>query len=248
LLLQLLEVVLVGAALDQVVDVEQVALGRDVEAGVLLADATVPAGREGARRRVGPHALGSGPRVHLLLVEGHPVRVGVRGHGLLGRRLGEDGTRADAVHGESVVLHLLVGGKGSSKVTGSKGVQWLGGCRRPGAGVVVHGPCLLAVGSGLVGGQAGKGVVALLGEEGVVAVCVDDGAAGGAVDKVAGVEVLPDGGVGREDALGAGGGRHEDGRVQDVGVERGVVVEAVGRGLAVHVVWVGGGKVHGGLL
>jgi hypothetical protein len=133
LLLELLEVVLVGAALDEVVDVEQVALGGDVEAGVLLADATVPAGREGARRRVGPHALGAGPRVHLLLVEGHPVRVGVRRHGLLRSRLGEHGAGADVVHGESVVLHLLlgVGCEGATKVTGSKGVQRLGGRGRP---------------------------------------------------------------------------------------------------------------------
>lgn len=42
---------------------------------------------------------------------------------------------------------------------------------------------------------------------------------------MAGGEVFPDGRVWREDALGAGGGRHEDGGVEDVGVERGVVVE-----------------------
>lgn len=59
LLLELLEVFLVGAALDEVVDVEQVAFGGDVEAGVLLPDATVTTRREGTRRSVGPHPLGA---------------------------------------------------------------------------------------------------------------------------------------------------------------------------------------------
>lgn len=79
----------------------------------------------------------------------------------------------------------------------------------------------------------------MLGEEGVVAVGVDDRAGGSAVDKLAGGEVLPDGGVGREDALGAGGGRHEDGRVQDAGVEGGVVVKGKGGRLPVEVVQCG---------
>lgn len=265
LLLQLLEVVLVGAALDEVVDVEEVALGGDVEAGVLLPDATVTARREGAwRRRVGPHALGAGSCIHLLLVESHPVGVRVRRHGLLRNRRCEDSAGPDiGVDGESMILHLLLGlGSewGSTKITRSKGVQRFGGSRRPGARVVGHWPRLLAIGSGLVWGQTGEGVVALLSEEGVVAVCVDNGAGGGPVDELAGGEVLPDGGVGREDALGAGGGRHEHGRVQDVRVERRVVVKAEGGGFPVHVtqrrrwsvkihvVGVGGGKVHGGLL
>jgi hypothetical protein len=137
LLLELLEVVIVGAALDEVVDVEQVAFDRDVEAGVLLPDATVTTGGEGAGRRVGPHTLGSGPCVHLLLVEGHPVRVCVRRHGLLWGRL-EDSAGPDIlVHGESVVRHLLLLHEGcSSKVARTKGVQRLRSGRRPGAGVV----------------------------------------------------------------------------------------------------------------
>jgi hypothetical protein len=240
LLLELLEVVLVGAALDEVVDVEEIALGGDVEAGVLLPDATVTAGREGARRRrVGPHTLGSGPCVHLLLVESHPVGVRVWGHGLLGNRGCEDSAGPDVrVDGESMILHLLLGLSGelrSTKVTRSKGIQRFGGSRRPGAGVVGHWPRLLAIGSGLVWGQTCERVVALLSEEGVVAVCVDNGAGGGAVDELAGGEVFPDGGVWREDALRAGGGRHEHGRVQDVRVERRVVVKAEGGGFPVHV-------------
>jgi hypothetical protein len=79
----------------------------------------------------------------------------------------------------------------------------------------------------------------LLGEEGVVAVGVDDGAGGSAVDELASGKVLPNGRVGGEDALGAGGGRHEDGRVQDAGVERGVVVKGVGGGFPVEVVQCG---------
>jgi hypothetical protein len=240
LLLELLEVVLVGAALDEVVDVEEIALGGDVEAGVLLPDATVTAGREGARRRrVGPHTLGSGPCIHLLLVESHPVGVRVWGHGLLGNRGCEDSAGPDVrVDGESMILHLLLGLSGelrSTKVTRSKGIQRFGGSRRPGAGVVGHWPRLLAIGSGLVWGKTCERVVALLSEEGVVAVCVDNGAGGGAVDELAGGEVFPDGGVWREDALRAGGGRHEHGRVQDVRVERRVVVKAEGGGFPVHV-------------
>lgn len=77
LLLEFLEVFLVGAALDEVVDVDEGALGRDVEAGVLLPDAAVTTRGEGARRGVGPHSLGSGSCVHLLLVKGHPVGVRV---------------------------------------------------------------------------------------------------------------------------------------------------------------------------
>jgi hypothetical protein len=239
LLLELLEIVLVGATLDEVVDVEQVALGRDVEAGVLLPDATITTWREGARRRVGPHALRSGPRVHLLLVEGHPVRVSVRRHGLLRSRLWEDGAGPNVgVDGKSVILHLLLGFRDercSAKVARTKRVQWFGGSGSPRARVVGHWPSLLAIGSGLVWGQTGEGVVALLCEERVVAVGVDNGAGGCAVDKLASREVLPDGRVGREDALSAGGGRHEDGRVQDVRVERRVVVKAEGRGFPVHV-------------
>lgn len=265
LLLELLEIVLVGAALDQVVDVEQVALGRNVETGVLLPDASVTTGGEGARRGVGPHALGTRSGVHLLLVESHPVRVRVRRHGLLRSRLGEDRAGPDVgVHGESMILHLLLGlwhERGSTKVTGTKRIQRLRGSRRPGARVVSHWPRLLAVGCGLVWWQTGERVVALLSEERVVAVGVDNGAGGCAVDELAGGEVLPDGGVWREDALGAGGGRHEDRRVQDVGVERRIVVEAEGGGFPVHVarrrrrpvkihvvVGVGVVKVHGGLL
>ena len=127
MLLELLEVILVGARLDEVVDVEQVALGRDVEAGVLLPDATVAAGRKGAGRgRVGPHTLGSGACVHLLLVEGHPFRVGVRRHGLLRNGRSEDGAGPDvAVDGESMILHLLLGlgcEVGSAKVARTKGI------------------------------------------------------------------------------------------------------------------------------
>ena len=265
LLLELLEVVFVGAALDEIVDVEQIALGRDVETGVLLPDAAVTAGRKRARGRVGSHALGSRPRVHLLLVESHPVRVRVRRHGLLGGAWWEDSARPDvAVHGESVILHLLLGLRDEwrgSKVARTKRVQWLGGSRGPRARVVGHWPCLLAIGCGLVWGQTGERVVALLREERIVAVGVDNGARGGPVHELAGGEVFPDGGVGREDALGAGGGGHQDGRIQDVGVERRVIVEAEGgwfpvnvaeggrRAVEVHVVCVGGGgKVHGGLL
>lgn len=110
----------------------------------------------------------------------------------------------------------------------------------------------------MVGGQAREGVVALLGEEGVGAIGVDDGAGRGAVDKLAGGEVLPDGRVGREDALGAGGGRHQDGGVEDAGVQGGIVVKREGRRFPVEgaqgrrgpveiqMGWVGGrGKVHG---
>ena len=109
-MLELLHLVLVGAAGDELVDVEQIALGRDVEAGVLLPDATVTTGREATRgRRVRPHTLGPGPRVHLVLVEGHPVGVGVRRHGLLSRSAGEYSAGPDVgVHGESVE-HLLLG-------------------------------------------------------------------------------------------------------------------------------------------
>lgn len=176
LLLELLEIVLVGAALDEVVDVEQVPLGGDVEAGVLLPDATVTTRREGPRGRVGPHALGTRSRVHLLLVEGHPVGVVVRRHGLLGCTLGEDGARPDVgVNGESVVRHLLLLYKGcSTEVSRTKRIQGLGAGGRPGARVVGDGPRLLTVGGRLVWWEAGEGVVALLGEEGVVAVGVDD--------------------------------------------------------------------------
>jgi hypothetical protein len=141
LLLELLEVFLVGAALDEVVDVDEGALSRDVEAGVLLPDATITTWGKGAGRGVGPHSLGSGSCVHLLLVEGHPVGVGVGRHGLLWGR-GEDGAWSDIlVHGESVEGHLLLLDKGcSSKVTWAEGVQRLGGCGRPGTRVVGHGP------------------------------------------------------------------------------------------------------------
>ena len=185
---------------------------------------------------------------------------------MLGRRLGEDGAGPDVgLHGQPVEVHLLgrVGHEGrwsGTKLCRGEGVHRLGGSRGLGARVVLDGPCgLLAVAGGLVGGQAGEGVVALLGEEGVVGVCVDDGAGGGAVDKLAMVrEVgLPDGGVGREDALGAGGGRHEDGGVEDVGVHVGVVeedagfpvdgAECAGGTVEVHGIGVGVGEVHGGL-
>ncbi len=81
--------------------------------------------------------------------------------------------------------------------------------------------------------ESGKGIVALLGEEGIGAVGVDDGAGGGPVDEVVGGKVLPDGRVGREDALGARGGRHEDGRVEDAGVQGRVVVKGEDRGFPV---------------
>ena len=141
MLLELLEVFFVGAALDQGVDVVQVALGGDVKAGILLADATVTTGREGAGRGVWSHALGARAGVHLLLVEGHPVGVGVGGHGLLWCGL-EDGTGADVlVHGESVEGHLGLVDKGSgTKVTGAKRVEGLGGSGCPGARVVGNGP------------------------------------------------------------------------------------------------------------
>jgi hypothetical protein len=141
LLLEFLEVLLVGAALDEVVDGDEGALGGDVEAGVLLPDAAVTTRGEGAGRGVGPHALGPGSCVHLLLVEGHPVGVGVGRHGLLWGR-GEDGTRSDIlVHGESVEGHVLLLDEGSgSKVTRAEGVQGLRGCGRPGARVVGDGP------------------------------------------------------------------------------------------------------------
>lgn len=124
--------------------------------------------------------------------------------------------------------------------------------------MILDGPRrLLAIAGGLVGGQAGEGVVALLGEEGVVGVGVDDGAGGGAVDELALVrEVgLPDGGVGREDALGAGGGRHEDGSVEHVTVDGSVVEENAGfpvngaecAGGAVEIHGIRVGEVHGGL-
>lgn len=192
--------------------------------------------------------------------------MGVRRHGLLRSSGREDSTGPDVgVHGESVVLHLLLRirhkGRRCTKITGTKRVEGLGGSGRPGSRGVGHGPCLLAVGCGLIWGKASKWVVALLGEEGVVAVGVDDRAGGRPVDELAGGEVFPDVGVGREDALAAGGGGHEDGSVQDVGVERRVVVEAEGgrfpvngtqrgrRPVEIHVIWVvGGGKVHGGLL
>lgn len=66
---------------------------------------------------------------------------------------------------------------------------------------------------------------------------------------------LPDGGVGREDALGAGGGRHEDGCVEDVLVDVLVVEEDAGlpvdgadcAGRAVEIHGIGIGEVHGGL-
>lgn len=144
-MLEFLEVVFVGAALDEVVDVEEIPLGGDVEASVLLADAAVTTGGEGAGRGVWPHALGAGPRVHLLLVERHPFRVRVGRHGLLGGSLGEDGAGADvAVDGESVVGHLLLllllDEGGSSKVSWAKWVQrlWAGG--GAGTGVVGDGP------------------------------------------------------------------------------------------------------------
>jgi len=240
-LLEFLEVVFVGAALDEVVDVEQVAFGRDVEPGILLPDAAVSPGRVGAGRGVGPHPLGTGACVHLLLVEGHPVRVGVGREGLLRGWVGEDGGGADVgVEGEAVVGHLLrwVGGKGGgTKVAWTKGVQGLGTGGGACCRVVGDGPRVLAVGGGLVGGQTGKRVVALLGEEGVVAVGVDDGAGGGTVDEVGSIaNLLPDGrgDVGREDGVGAGGGRHEDGGVEDGAVEGGVVVQGEDGRFPVH--------------
>jgi len=238
LLLEFLHLVLVVAGGNEVVDVEKVPLGGDVEAGVLLPDAAVTTRGEGPGRGVLSHALGAGARVHLLLVEGHPFRVGVRRQGLLGRCLGEDGARSHvALDGQSVEGHLMgLGHKWSrsgAKVGRSEGVHGLGSRGRPRASVLLHGPRLLAVVGSLVGGQAGEGVVALLGEEGVVGVGVDDGARGGAVDELALGEVLPDGGVGREDALGAGRGRHQHGRVQDVGVEGGAVVKGEGGGFPV---------------
>jgi hypothetical protein len=78
LLLELFHLVLVGAVGDESVDIAQVPLGRDLETGVLLPDASISAGREGSVRGVRPHAFGSRSCVHLLLVEGHPLRVGVR--------------------------------------------------------------------------------------------------------------------------------------------------------------------------
>ena len=75
LLLEFLELLLVGALLNEPVDVEEIPFGRDVEASILLPDATVPLRGEGARRRAGSHALGARAGIHLLLVEGHPLGV-----------------------------------------------------------------------------------------------------------------------------------------------------------------------------
>lgn len=50
LLLQFLELLLIGALLDKAVDVEEIPFGWDVEAGVLLPDAAVPLRGEGAGR------------------------------------------------------------------------------------------------------------------------------------------------------------------------------------------------------
>ena len=79
LLLELLHLFLVGAFLDEGVDVEQVALSWNLKTGVLLPDTTITTWGEGPGRRVWPHSLGTSrcTDVHLLLVEGHPVRVAV---------------------------------------------------------------------------------------------------------------------------------------------------------------------------
>lgn len=163
----------------------------------------------------------------------------MRRQGPLGWCLGEDGAgpHVGGLDGQAVEGHLLglfrhEGLRSSTEVGGSERIQRLGRCHgRLRAGVVLDGPRrLLAVAGGLVGWEASEGIVALLGaEEGVVGVGVDDGAGRGPVDELALGEVLPDGGVWREDALGAGGGRHEDGGVEDGGVERGAVVEEDGR-------------------
>lgn len=240
LLLKLLHFLFVGAAGDEVVDVEQVPFSRDVETGILLPDATVTARGERSRGRCSPHALRSWPRIHLLLVECHPFGVGVWGHWLLGGRRREDRAGPHiALDGHSMEGHLLrlrdEGWWARAEISRSERVQRFGGSRRPRAGVLLDGPCLLAVAGSLICREAGEGVVALLGEEGVVGVGVNDRAGGGSVNELAGREVLPDGGVWGEDALGGGGGRHEDGGVQDAGVECVGVVKGEGRGFPVDV-------------
>jgi hypothetical protein len=84
LLLELFQLLVVAAAGDEVVDVVEVTFGRDLKPSVLLPDATVSAWGIGPHRRTGPHALGAWSCIDLLLVEGHPLRVGVRRQ----RRLG----------------------------------------------------------------------------------------------------------------------------------------------------------------
>jgi hypothetical protein len=106
LLLELLHFVFVGAVGDKSVDIAQVSLSRDLKSGVLLPNATVSAWRKGPMGRVGPHTLRTRSCIHLLLVEGHPLRVGVGRHWLL-RSVGEDRRRANiAVHWQSVVWQL----------------------------------------------------------------------------------------------------------------------------------------------
>lgn len=154
MLLELFHFILVGAVGNELVDVVQGPFGRDLKAGVFLPDATIAAlSIGGSVGRVGPHALGAaGPCVHLLLVEGVPFGVGVRGERLLWCR-GKHSSRSYIwLHGKAVEIHLL-GHEGVLVVKGSghERIKRLVGGGRLSAGIVDHGPRLLAIGSSFVG-------------------------------------------------------------------------------------------------
>lgn len=80
LLLQLLEKVLIGGLVNELVDGMYVALGGDVDATVLLANAVAPRVIHHCDRR----AVALRHSVDLLLRKEHPVLMAVRRHGLHG--------------------------------------------------------------------------------------------------------------------------------------------------------------------
>ena len=102
-MLQLLDLVVVRGLGDQLIDVEEIPLGGDLEPGVLLADAVAAQQRRmGPARTAGPHALGHDPSVHEIDPGGRRPSAERRGRKRrdLGRaRRRKDGQRASFMAG-----------------------------------------------------------------------------------------------------------------------------------------------------